>query len=361
MRHVAAIAALVLYGLTAGPALAWPLASELRVVGGALCFPDHAEPGTWWYIAGRLELQMKDGQPAFSLQRFRYIGAAATGDRGKFWARGVLAFAVRFAVSPSEIAQAERELSAISGRSITLRPLPVSMIRSTLLYAEVGEAGAFGSLAPGAWEERPGGWGERDYSVGLAPATTDLLWEGLQRGALVLSLSYDLRAEGLARRPVTADDLRAAAPESLTFAAGALPIRVDPTTCAACFSSTDLDASVPAGYTFLDVYCYDFDSALAPDDLAVVLVRVRAEGVAGTRPLESVRFERGEQVVHRPVHFKFAVALDGGYDLRVDRVYADGRLEEGAWQHTATWSGIQDVTVYAAHEGASGLDPRALY
>ncbi len=48
MRHFAAIAALVLSGLTAGPALAWPLASELRVVGGALCFPDHAEPGTWW-------------------------------------------------------------------------------------------------------------------------------------------------------------------------------------------------------------------------------------------------------------------------------------------------------------------------
>ena len=36
-------------------------------------------------------------------------------------------------------------------------------------------------------------------------------------------------------------------------------------------------------------------------------------------------------------------------------------FEEGAWQHTATWSGIQDVSLRPAHEGANGLDPRALY
>jgi hypothetical protein len=361
MRYAVAVTVLALCGLAASPARAWPLASELRVVGDVWCYPDHAEPGTWWYVAGRLELAENEGRPAFSLQRFRYIGAAVTGDRGNFWARGVLAFAVRFSVQPAEIAQAERELAALSQRAVSLRPLPVSSIRSTLLYADAGDAGTFGALPPGAWEERGGGWGERDFTVGLAPAATEILWEGLQRGALVLSLSYDLRAAGLTHRPMTPDELRAAAPAIVTFAAGALPIRVDPASCPACFSSSDLDAQVPAGYTFLDVYCYDFESAASPDDLALVLVRVRAQGVAGARPTETVRFARGEPIVHRPVHFTFAVTLDGGYDLRVDRVFADGHSEEGAWRHVATWSGIQDVTAYAQPAGASALDPRALY
>jgi hypothetical protein len=273
----------------------------------------------------------------------------------------VLSFDVRFAPAPEAVAAAHALLGRGRGAAV-LRPLALERVEAVVLYAGPGEVAA-GELPPGAWEGQGAVWSERSYVVGLEPASAQLLWEAYQRGGLAVSLSYGLVAKGLRARPAAAalgHAAEAAAPESLTFAGGALPIHVAPQECPACFQSTDLDAEIPAGYTFLDVYCHDFQSAAAPLDLGLVIVEVRAEAVSGDRPVEEARFRRADSG-HAPIHFRFAVRLERGYEYRVSRVFDDGRVEGGDWARVAGWNGVLDVTRQAPAERRAALDARMLY
>lgn len=344
--------------LATPPALAWPVFSEAEIATGLRCFPDLSEPDLWWYLPRRLQLATGDGGPSFSFHRFRYVGSSATGDRSLFWARGVLSFGVRLETLPGEVADARRELERRFGRpggSIRLEPLAVERIVSRLLYAEAGAGGAAGAIDGGEWD---GPWSARSFSVGLEPASAALLWDALHADRLVLSLGYGFEARGLVTRPEPTADRGTAPPRVVELAGDALPIRVSPADCPGCYPSTDLDAEIPAQYPFLDVYCTDFVAPGTERDLGMIRVDVRATAIAGDLLTEEVRFlpDGGTRM---PVHFRFAVRLDRGYEFRTSRIFADGRLESDPWRSRPSWAAVLDVSRYRV-AGAT-LDARALY
>jgi len=199
-----------------------------------------------------------------------------------------------------------------------------------------------------------------------------LLWDAYHLGGVSISLSYSVVGRGLPRRPdpetdeIDPDEEPATISEAVS--SGAIPVLVDPEGCDSCFESHELDAEIPAGYTFLDVYCYDFETGEAPTDLARVLVDIRGRAITGDKPVERLRFVPGGSV-RDAVHFKFAVDLDAGYEFRVVRLFADGHSEVGdgsaaedAWARVEQWAGILDVTRYTELAATKGpLDPRMLY
>lgn len=349
-----------LAALAASPAAAHPILNEPERIAGLRIYPDHRDGSLFWYVRDRLDLAAGDGAPAFSFERFRYKGNAATGDSEVFWARGVLSFAVRFDVPPGALAAAERALAGGVRRPVTLRPLPLERVESELIYVAAGDEEEHGVLPPGRWRGEPGLWRERTYQLGLGRRTTELLWRAYHLGGVALSLNYEVFGRGLAARPDPREEGREDEMMAAPAAAGAIPIRVSPVACPACFTSSDLDARIPAGYTRLDVFCHDFLTGAAPADLAMVRVEVRATAVDGERPRQQLRFVPGGPA-RQEMRFKFAVRLDAGYELRAVRLFADGRSEAGAWRRVDSWIGIQDVTFYTAAEGPTALDPRNLY
>ncbi len=363
-------------------ASAWPLVGAARRIGDLRCYPDHADPALWWYVPDRLELATIDGRPGFSFDRYRYTGTALTGDRGEFWGRGVLTFQVRFAPAPADLARARGEIERLAGsRAIALKPVPLDRIESAIVYAGigepgigepgVGEPGISGELHGGTWSGEAGSggaglWTERTYEIGLSPSSADALWQLYHDHGLAVSLGYSLIGKGVpASGGEYAGEEREPVAQTIVFAGNAIPIRVSPAACPECFANVEIDARIAAEYPFLEVYCYDFESGLAPTDLALVVVEVRATAITGERPREELRFAP-RTGFKAAVDFEFAVRLDQGYQYRVVRVFDDGHQQTDGWQAVDSWTGILDVTTAVArarqpHGEDHKLDPRRLY
>jgi hypothetical protein len=324
----------------------------------------------WWFLPQGLQLEGKDdGRPGFSFLRYRYKGSASTGDTDRFWSRGVLAFEVSFPWDSTRIAQAQSALAALARRPVTLRRLPILRIESVLVYAgaraeDDSDSSAGGSIEGGDWDDQQGSWDQRVFTLGLDPRTSDLLWESFHREGLAISLSYSLIGRSLASRPVSGGE-RSRSPELVVeeraLVADSLAVRVSPAECPDCFRSIELDAKIPADYPFLDVSCHDFESAELPGDLELVVVRVRASAVNGDHPIEQIEFAAGEGKTKLPVHFRFAVDLEAGYEYQVIREYSYGSEPE-PWTTVDSWTGLLDVTRYPiGRSQVSTLDPRRLY
>ena len=364
MRQVAASLFVLLLASGIGlPAAAWPVLDEPLIAGGLRCYPDHRDPRLFWFVRDRLSLAVSSGspgEPGFVFHRFRYTGSSKTGDSGDFWGRGVLDFHVALEPLPQEIEAALQVIGRRTARRIVLEPLPLDRIETALVYVTAGEDSRFGSVPSESWGSEGTLWTERTYSLGMSPLTAQLLWDAYHLEGVALSLNYSLVARGLPTQPDPREAEETHEPSAAIVGGGAIPIQVSPRDCPRCFASTELDAEIPAGYTFLDVFCYDFASGAAPTDLAMVLVDVRASGVRGSTE-ERIRF-LAEGPIRQAVHFKFAVRLDAGYEIRTSRIFARGHIEEGEWKSVPSWTGIQDVTAYTADAARrAALDPRALY
>lgn len=361
-RDVLLTGVLVAGAFAGSAAGAWPIASEAEDVAGLRCYPDHEDASLWWYLPARLELVETDEGPAFHFERYSYTGRSATGDAGTVWWKGVLSVRVRFHTPPSELAAARRLLEQRRRRRIALEPLPVEGVDAVLLYASAAPDGPSGDLHEGGFEGDGERWDERTFALGLSPETTQLLWDAFAGDGLAMSLAYSLDGRALSHRPARdpfGGEDEEVEPQLVTLRGDALPIRVSPESCPSCFASTELDARIANEYPFLEARCYDFVSGVAPEDLGLVIVEVRAQAVTGDPLFERVRFAPGGATL-LPIHFQLAVSLDAGYDYRVVRVYEDGQTQAGAWTEVAAWSGILDVSEYR-ERSARRLDPRQLY
>ncbi len=345
------------------------MASEVRLGQGLRYFPDHQDSLRWWYLPAELELVREGGAPAFAFERFRYKGTTATADAERFWTRSVLRFSVRLEADPGGVEALRSHLEARARRAVRLEPVPISGIRSSLVYAG-SERGTGGEIASGSWDDEPERWSEQTYEVSLDSLTADLLWDSLHDGSLALSLSYTLSAEVVPHRPGslgagTTTNGTSAEPELVERALGgdSLALDIAPTDCPRCFRIVDLDTRIPADYPFLEIYCHDFAAGAVPQDLRLVVVQVRAVAVNGDRPIEAVEFAppTGSR---EEVRFRFAVELDDGYEFQVTREY-DHATESEPWQRVASWTGSLDVTRFRdrIEDGPAGarLDPRELY
>jgi hypothetical protein len=247
-----------------------------------------------------------------------------------------------------------------------------------LVYAPVGAEGTGEeeqALPRGHFESAEGAsgatanayWSERIYTLALDPAGSQLFWDSLQQGRLVLSVGYAFFAFGippaaplaeLTGTPKLLAELRDAIaspsagagasatepPPSTLVRAGATGIAVDARAWPDLFRRIDVNETVPPGYAALDVYCYDFNNALRPD-LYEKQVEIDAEGMGRRRIALTTTFRRESPDLYAAsLRFRLAVRMDRPYRFRVIELKDDGTTIELPWRERASWAEILDVT-----------------
>jgi hypothetical protein len=357
---VSRCAALLALGLlTAQAAQAWPVLARGKATPAGACFPDHRIAGLWWLAPPPPVVKVVEGQPAISFTQFRYSGTRATRDQGTFWGRSLLQFTLIFPESGPRLTQARAGLPP----GARVEPIAPAVVEAQVVCAAadspaaVVDAGTARSASRGEAPARAAAWEERSFSLSIPPETTRLLWEAFERGAIVVSVNVSAAAPALAMPPEKGQE--PSTPASLPLMVHSVAVTVDPHRNPGALKTLELDATMAAGYTFLDVACADFTEGAAFRDLAVVLVTVSAKAVNGDTLRHEVRFDPSAPT-QQGVQFDRAVRLDAGYDVVVHRIFASGRDEAESPRHVDSWTGFFNASSAGSTE-PSGLDPRLLY
>jgi len=357
---VSRCAALLALGLlTAQAAQAWPVLARGKATPAGACFPDHRIAGLWWLAPPPPVVKVVEGQPAISFTQFRYSGTRATRDQGTFWGRSLLQFTLIFPESGPRLTQARAGLPP----GARVEPIAPAVVEAQVVCAAadspaaVVDAGTARSASRGEAPARAAAWEERSFSLSIPPETTRLLWEAFERGAIVVSVNVSAAAPALAMPPEKGQEPSTPAP--LPLMVHSVAVTVDPHRNPGALKTLELDATMAAGYTFLDVACADFAEGAAFRDLAVVLVTVSAKAVNGDTLRHEVRFDPSAPT-QQGVQFDRAVRLDAGYDVVVHRIFASGRDEAESPRHVDSWTGFFNASSAGSTE-PSGLDPRLLY
>jgi hypothetical protein len=351
LRVLAAVA----FAAGSAAAQARPNLDAPRTVSGLTIYSDDARPGLFYYGPGALAVARDaEGRPDVHFLAVRYTGTAATADRGRTIARGLITFTVtQEAPRASAIDAARRALGVGAlGAGAELRPLPIRRLDAALDYAAPGQVQDPTELPAGHFEDAEdapqaeGAWTTRSYTLGLDAPAADLFGSALTKGQLVISVAYSFHAEG-----VDADGKEV---KDRTVRASAFDVGLDVNRWPDLIRKVDLNERVPPDYPLLDVYCYDFRDALHPG-LYEKQVEVEAEGVGGRPVSARVRFGQDQPDLYASgLRFRVAVRLDRPYRYRVTAVAADGTSTLGAWQARDSWNQLLDVTTPAAAGDRAG-------
>ena len=283
----------------------------------------------------------------------------------------MLSFTVEFQSQRDKLHTAKRDLERRLRRQVTLLPAPVADMSADLIYSAVKEGETeehSGVLSGGNWagEEDATGeyWDVRTFSIGADPYSTNLLWQTYHDGKVLLALSVSVTASGIQERRLP--DGPEPEVTARTVFADTIRIEVSPDDFPSLFSSVDINERMPAGYTFLDVYCHDFSEGWSQErEISRVVVEIRGKAISGDHPVERISFEaEAPELVKQSVHFRFAMDLNAGYAYRVTRVGRGGNTTAGEWIEVADWNGICDVSMTQRDQmilDSKPIDPRMLY
>ena len=331
-------------------------------------FPDTGNPTLFYYPPGDLALAIDpEGRPDLRFLQIIYTGTETTSDAGRFVAHSVLSFTIRMrALEPATLLSAKAALPPGS----KLVPLPIRRIDSQLIWTPVesspettptttgpGETSpAPASVGGGNFEEAPLAsstagtyWTERVYTVAPQPESSQLLWQALKGGRVLMSLSYSFMGEGrLEPAAATSTDAPSAdQPKRLDAAvvkAGAIPIEIDPVRDASRLKRIDINQGVPPGYAVLSVRCYDFVSD-APADVAVKRIEISAKAVSGATVTRTATFRAAApELTSATIRFPVAVKLSVPFSYRVVMIRKDGTVVSKPWQTSASWWRELDIT-----------------
>lgn len=337
----------------AGSADAWPVLAEGRATPGGYCYPDHELQRVWWLVPTTVGVKEVGGLPAVELTTYRYQGSRATVDSDRFYGGTLLQFALAFEAMADRLEAARQSL----GGGVEVRPLAPATVEAEVVFAGINsvarEAEAEQPLAQGV-----AGWQERAFSLGLSPEETEAVRHAWDDGAVILSVNVTASVLAYHARPAT-DIGPAPEPELLPVLVDAIPVTVDRERQPEAIRVLELDATMPAGYTALDLGCAELSVAGGFTDLARVLVDVEATAVNGDRIRQQIRFDEGSPPLQN-LHFDRAIKLDEGYRLRVLRTFASGASETAVDRRIEVWQGFVDVCSRPADEAVL-LDPRLLY
>ncbi|HOC44068.1 MAG TPA: hypothetical protein PKJ99_13710 [Thermoanaerobaculales bacterium] len=348
MRACCALLALLI--AVSAPAAAWPVLSEGRETAAGWCYPDHEERQVWWLPPETATLKDDGGRPDVHLTIFSYLGVRETGDLGTARAGAVLQFTLEFPSAGARLAEAQRWL----GPQAKIRPLVPEQIDAEVVFAGVN------SVRPATLAEDdetgPGAWTERRFAMRLTPEETAVVADAWEHGSVILSVNLAASATVLAARPARGADPE---PDLGAVLTDSVPIAIDSNADPDAVTVLELDATMPAAYTSLELGCAELGASGGPSDLARVIAVVEAEAMNGDLIDQEVRFSDGSPPTE-VAKFDRAVRLDHGYRLRVARVYATGVVEEQPARRVEVWQGFVDICSVAAGTDA-GLDPRLLY
>ncbi len=348
MRVCCAVIGLLM--AASAPLAAWPVLSEGRETTAGWCYPDHQEPRVWWLPPDAVELKDDGGHPDVHLTIFSYTGVRETGDLGSTKSGAVLQFTLEFPAAGARLAEAQRGL----GPQGTVRPLVPEQIDAEVVFAGVNSVRQATSMEDEATD--PGAWTERSFSMRLTPEETAVVADAWEHGSVILSVNLAASATVLQVRPLRGEE---AVPELAPVFADAAPITIDSAADPSAVRLLELDATMPAAYTSLELGCSELAASGGLSDLSRVIAVVEAEAMNGDLIDQEVRFSIGSAPT-QVAKFDRAVRLDHGYRLRVARVFATGAIEEKPARRIEVWQGFVDICSVAAGTDA-GLDPRLLY
>lgn len=348
MRVLCALLGLLV--AVSAPVAAWPVLSEGRETAGGWCYPDHENPQVWWLPPDTAKLKDAGGRPDVHLTVFSYTGVRETGDLGSAKSGAVLQFTLEFPAAGARLAEAQRRL----GPQAKVRPLVPEQIDAEVVFAGVNSARQ--ATAAEDDESDPGAWTERRFSMRLTPEETAVVADAWEHGSVILSVNLAASATVLSARPSRGIDPEPGMGAVLT---DSVPITIDPTADPAAVRVLELDATMPAAYTSLELGCTELVAAGGLSDLSRVIAVVEAEAMNGDLIDQEVRFSSGSPPT-QVATFDRAVRLDHGYRLRVARVYATGGTEEDPARRIEVWQGFVDICSVAGGT-ETGLDPRLLY
>jgi len=240
------------------------------------------------------------------------------------------------------------------GPQATVRPLVPDQIDAEVVFAGVNSVRQATSMEDEATE--PGAWTERSFSMRLTPEETAVVADAWEHGSVILSVNVAASATVLQVRPSRGEE---AVPELAPVFADAAPITIDSAADPSAVRLLELDATMPAAYTSLELGCSELAASGGLSDLSRVIAVVEAEAMNGDLIDQEVRFSTGSAPT-QVAKFDRAVRLDHGYRLRVARVFATGAVEEEPARRVDVWQGFVDICSVAAGTDA-GLDPRLLY
>lgn len=348
MRRCAVLAAILAAATQAG---SWPVLGEGRQTPAGWCYPDHEDHQLWWLIPATAEILNDGGRPDVHMTVYNYTGSREMSDLGDLRTGAVLQFAVAFPSAGARLAEAKRSL----GNNVRVQPLLPETMEAEVVFAGVNSARTATSSSDDG-TEGAATWSERRFSIGLTPEETAVVTEAWQHGSIIISVNVTASARTCTARPLVGVD---AAPELSTILSDSISVALDASHYAEAVRVIELGATMPAGYTSLEVGCTELDAGRGYSDLSFVVVTIEAEAMNGDTIGCEVQFSRGSRST-QVAHFDRAVRLDPGYVLRVSRVYATGRIETEPPRRIEVWQGFEDVcSINPAR--ADTLDPRMLY
>jgi len=337
--------------LLAVPAGSWPVLGEGRQTSAGWCYPDHEEADLWWLVPATAEIITDGGHPDIHVTVFNYMGTREMGDLGDLNPGAVLQFGIAFPSAGTRIAEATRSL----GSRARVRPLLPETVEAEVVFAGINSARQASTAADDLPGEA-GGWTERRFSLGLTPEETVVVTRAWQDRSIIISVNLVASARVWSARPL---DESAAAPELTPILADSVPITLDRSTYVDAVRVVELGATMPAGYTSIEIGCTELGAGHGYSDLSFVIVIIEGEAMNGDTIDSKIDFSRGSPT-SQVARFDRAVRLDAGYVLRVARVYATGRIEEEPPRRIAVWQGFEDVCAIDAGQMAA-LEPRMLY
>jgi hypothetical protein len=337
--------------LLALPAWSWPVLSEGRQTPGGWCYRDHEQRDLWWLFPVAAEMNIEDRRPDIHLTVYHYMGTSEMGDLGDDRSGAILQFGLTFPRAAARLTAAKQSL----GDRAQVRPLPLEAVEAEVVFAGINSTRAANPEADDETDER-GTWKMQRFFIGLTPQETDAVTQAWEAGSIIISVNLVASARVCQARP-TAD----IEPEPVLepVLVDSIPVTLDTTRYPDAVKIMELDATMPAGYTALEIGCSELANSWGYSDLSMVVVVVEAEAMNGDIINRTVRFSRNSASTQL-TRFDRAVRLSSGYVLRVGRVYASGNVEEAPPRRVSVWQGYNDVCAIKGGR-PTALDPRMLY
>ncbi len=314
-------------------ALAAPDLGTYRDIEGVRVYQDHAKKNIWYVSPSDLHMALReDKTPDYALDVFRYHGRSGTSDQGKFLVHGILSIAITREQPPGRSRAIRTVLSKAGIKNPRLSTMPVAGADIKLMFADQGNS----------WQQKSR-WGGRQLVLPLEPEMTEVLWQAVENGQTLMSLSVSEQLQGMRLEDKEWQEAR-------TSLAWTLPIDMNMAAHPDKFRKTDLGGRMSHGYTGIDVFCFDFIEELDADLYAKV-IRV-AIPTTGRELVEEITFRDDGKYRFR-IDFKYAKGMDWPYRVQVVRVMRDGSRQTGEWMKKQGES-MLDVTAYREPEESSG-------
>ncbi len=351
---------------------------------GIRCFFDASDEQMVYYSPGALSIARdREGKPDFNFLQTRYTGNVVYDDRNSIRFNSVIRFRVVMDPIPAEKIEAIKSTLFPGKNSGQLRPLPLSDIKSNLIFTPVEENGSpsdTATLAGGylSAENRKGRsqkgtyWREREYSLRLEKHSSQAVRNMLEKGQTLMSLTYAFFSDGVDPPPEallsngekellekiteTYEHKKDSAEiKRVCVRSDAFSVRLDPDKWPELLRQVDINEQVPPGYAALEVRCYDFNNRLR-DDLFAKQIEIKAKGVGRGDVVSKAAFSKEEPGINvHHIKFPYAVRLDQPFYYRVTSISQEKPPERTPWIKREFWADIIDITS-TAHQNAEASD-----